>query len=104
MMYFVFAVLAVVVALCQVVQSADGSVPCKGCSTVCSILPPPGSDFLCYEGSPSDTTKCFSTDPLIKANSTTICDTCANVGYTVYIRNDPIYVNMGLWNVPSAKP
>jgi hypothetical protein len=70
---------------------------CTECSgNVCSIIPEPDSTFPCYQGTPKDTNICYKTDPLIHTN-TYVCDTCASQGYTNYLQNDSIYVNMELW-------
>jgi hypothetical protein len=41
---------------------------CNGCSVdLCSIIPPASATgFPCYQGTTSDTTKCFLTDPLLQ--------------------------------------
>ena len=79
-----------------------GSETCLDCTDVCAILPPDGSTFPCYEGSPNNANNCYDTDPLIASTSTYACNTCSSQGYTVYLQNDPIYKNMGLWSKPSV--
>ncbi len=79
-------------------STTGGKSTCSSCSQdLCSILPPDGSNFPCYQGSVSDTNFCFNTDPLLQPNSTTSCQTCADSGYGSYLQNDPIYKNMELW-------
>lgn len=71
---------------------------CTECTTnVCSILPEPDSTFPCYQGKPVNANMCHKTDPLIHTD-TYVCDTCASQGYSNYLQNDPIYVNMELWS------
>jgi hypothetical protein len=73
---------------------------CDACADdLCSIVPPVGSSFPCYEGSVDNTNTCFATDPLLQANSTTLCASCASSGYGSYLMNDPIYKSMALWSV-----
>ena len=79
-----------------------GSDACLDCSETCSILPPSGSTFPCYQGAPDDANFCFNTDPLITSTSTYVCGTCAEQGYSTYLQNDPIYKNMQLWNKASS--
>jgi hypothetical protein len=82
---------------------AIGDKPCLGCIGMCSIVPPSGSSFPCYEGEVDDTVFCYNTDPLLVDGSTTSCRSCAAQGYTEYMRNDPVYREMGLWSRPSTK-
>ncbi len=72
---------------------------CTGCTTVCTIIPPStaSSEFPCYQGTPSDTSKCYYTDPLVLSGSTWSCNICSNEGYPYYVENDPVYTTMQLW-------
>jgi hypothetical protein len=38
---------------------ADEHSACLDCMTVCAILPPAGSTFPCYQGTPSDANFCY---------------------------------------------
>ena len=67
------------------------------CDDLCSLIPPSGSKFPCYQGAASDAAKCFQTDPLLASGTTWACGTCASFGYPNYLQNDPIYKNMELW-------
>ncbi len=68
------------------------------CSTPnCAIIPPAGVDFPCYQGAPSDATKCYNTDPLFKTGTTWSCGNCTSFGYLTYLKNDPVYKSMELW-------
>ena len=69
----------------------------------CSLVPPTISAFPCYQGSVKDATFCYNTDPLLPSGTTSTCDTCASIGYTYYLRNDPIYTSMGLWAATQTK-
>ena len=72
---------------------------CGDCSEdLCSILPPAGTKFPCYQGTVADANKCFATDPLLNPNSTVSCNSCSVEGYKTYLRNDPIYKSMELWS------
>jgi hypothetical protein len=76
----------------------SGEPNCNRClQDVCSIVPPAGASFPCYQGTKSDTSLCYTTDPLLVANSTTVCGSCSSVGYSEFLRYDPIYKNMQLW-------
>lgn len=75
-----------------------GEPNCNRCtSDVCSIVAPQGVDFPCYQGTIADTNMCFATDPLLAANSTTVCASCTSIGYPQFLRNDPVYRSMQLW-------
>lgn len=80
-------------------ESTSGSIPCTGCTDICTLLAPQPTP-ICYQGAPADAVKCFNTDPLLPAGSTWQCNSCASIGYTEYSRNDPIYKNMELWTQP----
>jgi hypothetical protein len=71
--------------------------PCSTCSGLCSLLPPNGVNFPCYEGTKEDAAACFATDPILKEGTTWTCGNCTRAGYPNYLRNDPIYKSMGLW-------
>jgi len=74
---------------------------CTECTgNICSILPEVDSSFPCYQGTPVNTNMCHKTDPLIHTD-TYVCDTCSSQGYSKYLQNDPIYVNMELWSKPN---
>jgi hypothetical protein len=76
---------------------------CSECTgNVCSIIPEPGSTLPCYQGTPKNTNICYKTDPLIYTDAY-ICDTCASQGYSKYLQNDPIYINMELWGKSTTK-
>jgi hypothetical protein len=68
------------------------------CSGECALVPPSDSKNPCYQGAADDAAKCFNTDPLLAKGTTWSCETCAKLGYPDYLRNDPIYRSMGLWN------
>lgn len=73
---------------------------CNGCSSTCSLYST--DSFPCYEGAPNDAVRCYNTDPLIPAGTVWSCDTCASHGYTVYLRQDPVYTKMALWSVAAS--
>lgn len=75
---------------------------CSGCTGQCVIIPPTGSTFPCYQGSPSNTATCYNTDPLISPDSTWECGLCSYFGYPYYKQNDPVYTNMELWTVTNS--
>lgn len=77
--------------------SAVDSNACSACTSICTIIPPAGSTFPCYEGTPANTKSCYNTDPLIQSGSTYQCTACTDLGYPYYLQNDPVYVNMELW-------
>jgi hypothetical protein len=79
------------------VGGAGPSKPCAGCGETCALVPPAGSAFPCYEGAPEDAAVCYVTDPLLATGTTWKCSTCMAEGFPVYLRQDPIYPNMGLW-------
>ncbi len=72
---------------------------CTGCSSICTIIPPSTASaaFPCYQGTPTDTSKCYYTDPLVLTGSTWSCKACESQGYPNYKQNDPIYTSMELW-------
>lgn len=75
-----------------------GSDACLSCpGGICTLLPPSGSHFPCYQGSNKDANFCYNTDPLLPDGSTPICGICEDYGYSTYLQNDPIYKNMELW-------
>lgn len=95
---FLVVVLAVLIML-QVSFAAQpfASGVCTGCADKCSLIPPAGGKFPCYQGTPADAAKCFQTDPLLASGTTWACGTCSSFGYPNYLQNDPIYHNMELW-------
>jgi predicted GH43/DUF377 family glycosyl hydrolase len=69
---------------------------CDGCGDTCSLIP--GSKAApCYEGTPENTADCFANDPLLTDGTAWVCGTCKDHGYPKYLRNDPIFTEMGLW-------
>ena len=84
------------------ILSRMASAACEDCTDSCVLLPPSGSSFPCYEGTPADANKCFLTDPLLPDGETFACGVCSNFGYDEYLRQDPIYVNMALWGTNST--
>jgi hypothetical protein len=93
--FFITLLVVLLVSLGNAVRLGS---PCNGCTDVCSLVPPANSSFPCYQGTPSDASKCFKTDPLLASGTTWTCETCSAVGYPVYLRNDPIYTSMELWS------
>ncbi len=86
------------------VAVAGGAGVCDCSANPCALVPPPtAGGFPCYEGSIDDAKFCFKTDPLLAPNTTWACGTCTSFGYPTYLRNDPIYVNMGLWSSASTE-
>lgn len=69
---------------------------------MCIILPPDDSKAPCYQGSNADTDKCFKTDPLLVDDVTKSCGTCEKFGFSTYIRNDPLYKTMSLYERDEA--
>jgi hypothetical protein len=70
---------------------------------VCVIVPPSDAKAPCYQGSNSDTDKCYQTDPLLVDGVTKSCGTCEKFGFSTYIRNDPLYKTMSLYERDAAK-
>ena len=65
---------------------------CTGCTANCSIVQPSTTDSLpCYQGTPTDTSKCFYTDPAVASGSKWYCGNCVDYGFPYYYRNDPVY-------------
>jgi hypothetical protein len=47
-----------------------GSDACLDCKTeTCTLLPPDGSSFPCYEGALEAANKCYNTDPLLSEDT-----------------------------------
>lgn len=75
---------------------------CK-CDDLCSLIPPSGSKYPCYQGAAADAAKCFQTDPLLASGTTWACGKCSSFGYPNYLQNDPLYKNMELWGTAEKK-
>ncbi len=43
-------------------------------------------------------------DPLLLPGTTWFCGVCSTYGYSVYLQNDPVFVNMELWNYTNTYP
>ncbi len=96
----IFAILSVVAFAAEQNLRASvnvGDIPCHSCTDLCTIIPPPGTNGLCYQGTLTDTKNCYLTDPLLPAGAIWQCDTCVTLGYPNYVQNDPLYKTMGLW-------
>ena len=51
-------------------QSRSTEQACGTCrDNVCALLPPSGSGFPCYEGTPDYAATCYKTDPLLKVST-----------------------------------
>jgi hypothetical protein len=51
-------------------QSRSTKQACGTCrDNVCALLPPSGSGFPCYEGTPDNAATCYKTDPLLKVST-----------------------------------
>jgi len=71
---------------------------CYGCVGTCAAFPPCTSlSFPCYQGSPKDTANTWRTDVALPYGSTWMCGNCSSFGFTKYLRNDPVYTKMELW-------
>jgi len=79
--------------------------PCLGCpDNTCALVPPEPytATSLCYQGNNQNAQFCYLTDPLIVEGTVPVCGVCKDFGFTYYFRNDPIYTNMELWQVPTT--
>lgn len=80
-------------------NAADSPCTCLR-NDYCALIPPSTTaTWPCYQGLIKDAIKCFETDPLLKAGTTWACGNCSDYGFPNYSgKNDPIYINMELWN------
>jgi len=86
-------------------QHPPTSKACLNCAgDVCALVPPTSDpNPFCYEGTNSAANDCFNNDIAVSADATPKCGKCSDYGYGKYLRNDPIYTEMGLWSTKSLR-
>ena len=60
---------------------------------------------LCYQGAPADIQRVQTADPLACKPPTDarLVPSCAAVGFSHYVSNDPVFKAVGLWSKPVAR-
>lgn len=113
-MNYIFLTLIAIIASCWHTFAIDLTA-CNSCDNaagqMCVLLPAPGDPEPCYQGTNSNAQVCFNTDPfIVTASYSWTCGLCSKFKdgrgkyYDVYEQNDPVYVNMELWDVNNVEP